>query len=125
MKIAFACVATALLLAFSTAAFGQVPLPNPYPTMAPIAKYLMPSAGREIALARSAGPSSISAHARVLVFTKQGYVVGSRAPTAGSALSDARGRRVSMIPSSGTGTVSGQHASILRPCEAYFRFTLH
>ena len=76
MKIAFACVATALSLAFSTVAFGQVPSPNPYPTMAPIAKYLMPSAGAEIALARSAGPSSISAHAEVLVFTMQGYVVG-------------------------------------------------
>ncbi|MFY9718128.1 MAG: hypothetical protein WAK16_00660, partial [Candidatus Cybelea sp.] len=76
MKIAFACVAAALPLAFSTAASGQVPSPNPYPTMAPIAKYLMPSAAAEIALARSGGPSSISAHAEVLVFTKQGYVVG-------------------------------------------------
>jgi hypothetical protein len=76
MKIAFACVATAFLLAFSTVAFGQVPSPNPYPAMAPIAKYLMPSAAAEIALARSAGPSSISARAGVLVFTKKGYVVG-------------------------------------------------
>src|SRR5580704_19261779 len=78
MKIAFACVATALLLAFSTVVFGQVPSPNPYPTMAPIAKYLMPSAAAEIALARTAGPSSISAHAEVLVLTKQGYVVGAK-----------------------------------------------
>ncbi len=74
MKIAFACVATALLLAFSTVAFGEVPSPNPYPTMAPIAKYLMPSATAEIALARAAGPSSVSAHAEVLVLTKHGYV---------------------------------------------------
>jgi hypothetical protein len=36
MKIAFAWVATALSLAFTTVAFGQVPSPNPYPTMAPI-----------------------------------------------------------------------------------------
>ena len=76
MKVAFACITTALLLAFSTIAFGAVPSPSPYPTMAPIAKYLMPNAAAEIALARSAGPSSISAHAEVLVFTKQGYVVG-------------------------------------------------
>ena len=74
MKIAFASVATALLLAFSTVAFGQVSSPNPYPTMAPIVKYLMPSAAAEIALARSAAPSSISAHADVLVLTKTGYV---------------------------------------------------
>jgi len=72
---AFTCAATALSLAFSTAAFAQVSSPNPYPTMAPIAQYLMPSAEAEIALARSAGPSSISAHAEVLVLTKQGYVV--------------------------------------------------
>ncbi|MGA8326208.1 MAG: hypothetical protein WB757_09010 [Candidatus Cybelea sp.] len=76
MKFAFAFVATALWLAFSAAAFGQVPSPNPYPTMAPIAKYLMPSAAAEVALARAAGPSSISAHAEVLVLTSQGYVVG-------------------------------------------------
>jgi hypothetical protein len=71
-------VATALSLTFSTVALGQVPSPNPYPTMAPIAKYLMPSAAAEIDLARAAGPSSISAHAEVLVLTKQGYVVGAK-----------------------------------------------
>ena len=38
----------------------------------------MPSAAAEIALARTAGPSSISAHAEVLVLTKQGYVVGAK-----------------------------------------------
>lgn len=79
MKFAFAFVATvfslSFALAFSTVAFGQVSSPNPYPTMAPIAKYLMSSAAAEIALARSAGPSSISAHAEVLVLTKHGYVV--------------------------------------------------
>ncbi|HXE31782.1 MAG TPA: hypothetical protein VN515_08275 [Terriglobales bacterium] len=77
MKLALACVATALSLAFA-AAVGQAPAPNPYPKMAPIAKYLMPSAAAEIALARSAAPASISAHAEVLVLTKQGYVVGAK-----------------------------------------------
>ncbi|MGB8152099.1 MAG: hypothetical protein WCE97_13000 [Candidatus Cybelea sp.] len=78
MKIASACIGAALSLACSAVAFGQVPSANPYPTMAPIAKYLMPSAAAEIALARTAGPSSISAHAEVLVLTKQGYVVGAK-----------------------------------------------
>jgi hypothetical protein len=77
MKIALACVVTALSLACSTAAFAQDSAPNPYPTMAPMAKYLMPSAAAEIALARAAGPASISAHAEVLVLTKQGYVVAA------------------------------------------------
>ena len=77
-QVFFAGVAAALALALSSVAFGAVPAPNPYPTMAPIAKYLMPSAAAEIALARSAGPSSISAHAEVLVLTKHGYLVGAK-----------------------------------------------
>ncbi len=71
-----ACLALVPMLASCAVAYGQEPKTNPYPTMAPIAKYLMPSVAAEIALARSAGPSSISAHAGVLFFTKQGYVVG-------------------------------------------------
>ncbi len=73
-----ACVALGALLASCAAAYGQAPGTSPYPTMAPIAKYLMPSAAAEIALARSAAPPSISAHAEVLVLTKQGYIVGAQ-----------------------------------------------
>ena len=124
MKFAFAFVATALWLAFSAAAFGQVPSPNPYPTMAPIAKYLMPSAAAEVALARAAGPSSISAHAEVLVLTSQGYVVGveghQRLGLLGRTLVDGRFQR---ILSSGICGVSARYASIRRPCEAYYRNT--
>ena len=71
----FACAAAMVWLTLASIAQAQVSSPNPYPTMAPIAKYLMPSAAAEIALARSAGPSSIAARAEVLVLTKQGYVV--------------------------------------------------
>jgi hypothetical protein len=73
----FACAAAALALTFSTVAFGQVSSPNPYPTMAPIAKYLMPR-DAEIEMARSAAPASISANAEVLVMTKTGYVVAAK-----------------------------------------------
>jgi hypothetical protein len=73
----FACVATGLSLMFSSAAFGQVSSPNPYPTMAPVSLYLMPRAA-EIEMARSAGPPSISAQAEVLVLTKSGYVVAAQ-----------------------------------------------
>uniref|UniRef100_E6PIV4 Uncharacterized protein n=1 Tax=mine drainage metagenome TaxID=410659 RepID=E6PIV4_9ZZZZ len=40
----------------------------------PIAPYLMPSRRAEIALARSAAPPSIAAHATVLVLTRRGFV---------------------------------------------------
>lgn len=49
---------------------------NRYPTMAPIAQYLMPRAA-EIEMARSAAPASISDKAEVLVLTKSGYVVAA------------------------------------------------
>ena len=71
-----ACLALVALLPSCAAAYAQATKANPYPTMAPIAKYLMPSAAAEIALAHAAGPSSVSAHAEVLVLTRQGYVVG-------------------------------------------------
>jgi hypothetical protein len=44
-----------------------------YPSMAPLDQYLMADRNAEIALARSAAPTSISADATVLVFDKSGY----------------------------------------------------
>lgn len=44
-----------------------------YPNMAPLAEYLTKDRGREIALARSAAPASISKDAEVLVLTAKGY----------------------------------------------------
>jgi|SRR6185437_2569598 hypothetical protein len=44
----------------------------PYPSMPPIATYLMPR-DAEIALARSAAPQSISRNADILILTKAGY----------------------------------------------------
>ena len=44
-----------------------------YPTMAPLDQYLMADRNAEIALARSAAPTSISGDATVLVFEKSGY----------------------------------------------------
>jgi hypothetical protein len=45
---------------------------NPYPTMAPVAQYMM-DRDAEIALARSAAPKVISGDATVLVLDKDGY----------------------------------------------------
>jgi hypothetical protein len=44
-----------------------------YPSMAPLDQYLMADRNAEIALARSAAPTSISRDATVLVFEKSGY----------------------------------------------------
>ena len=46
---------------------------TPYPSMAPLDRYLTPDRNAEIALARSAAPTSISRDAGVLVFQKSGY----------------------------------------------------
>ena len=71
--------ALAVLLASCGSAYAQSPQSaSPYPTMAPAEKYLMPSAADEIAMARTAGPPSVSANAEVLVLTKTGYVVGAK-----------------------------------------------
>ncbi len=74
MKRYLTCAGFITLLALYTPAFGLAAQPNPYPTMAPIAKYMMPRAA-EIAMARSAAPPSLSAHAGVMVMIRTGYEV--------------------------------------------------
>ena len=64
--------ALALALSLSTARNPQAQdAKNPYPSMAPIEKYLM-DRDAEIALARSAAPSSISRDATVVILGKNG-----------------------------------------------------
>ncbi len=46
---------------------------TPYPNMAPLEQYLIADQNAEIALARSAGPESISRDAEVLVLGRHGY----------------------------------------------------
>ena len=46
----------------------------PYPTMAPLERYLISDRNAEIALARTAAPASISRDAEVLVLERHGYV---------------------------------------------------
>lgn len=57
----------------STALAGQ----SPYPRMAPLQQYLMPR-NAEVALARSAAPSAISARAEVLVLERTGYTTAAK-----------------------------------------------
>jgi hypothetical protein len=65
-----AFVLVAALIATQPAA-AQDPQ-QPYPTMAPVEKYLM-DRDAEIALARSAAPAAISRDASVVVLTRRGY----------------------------------------------------
>ena len=44
-----------------------------YPRMAPVSQYMIANRAEEVALARSAAPPSVSAHARVLVLGERGY----------------------------------------------------
>lgn len=67
-----------LLLALPGLADAQKQQPTPYPAMAPLEQYLIADARDEIALARSAAPPSISAHAEVLVLGKHGYETAVR-----------------------------------------------
>ncbi|MGH7867529.1 MAG: hypothetical protein ACREP9_07830 [Candidatus Dormibacteraceae bacterium] len=64
------CLVLALCFLDSRAS-GQT-LKVAYPSMLPVAGYLMPR-DAEISLARSAAPRSISENAQILVFTKTGY----------------------------------------------------
>ncbi|HXW76432.1 MAG TPA: hypothetical protein VEJ20_03390 [Candidatus Eremiobacteraceae bacterium] len=74
-----ASLALASLFASFAVAHGQAAQADSYPTtMAPIAKYLMPSAAAEVALARSAAPPSVSADAQILVLTASGYAVAAQ-----------------------------------------------
>jgi hypothetical protein len=65
-----------LLLSFVSGAVRQMwaqDANTQYPSMAPLDQYLMADRNAEIALARSAAPTSISGDATVLVFEKSGY----------------------------------------------------
>ncbi|HVT71920.1 MAG TPA: hypothetical protein VHD61_02195 [Lacunisphaera sp.] len=70
---AVSLVVNALLLAaFAVGCEAQPPATEPYPQMAPLEQYLMPR-DAEIALARSAGPASVTREATVLVLGRHGF----------------------------------------------------
>ena len=74
--IALALFALALALGAAPQAQSQ-DSKTPYPSMAPLDQYLMPDRNAEIALARTAAPSSISRDATVMVLTSHGFETGS------------------------------------------------
>jgi hypothetical protein len=69
--------ALAPVLCACSAAHAQQQTPSQFPTMAPISAYLMAPVD-EIALARTAAPPSVSAHAEVMLLGKQGFYVAAK-----------------------------------------------
>jgi hypothetical protein len=63
-----------LAILLTSPAFAAPQASRSYPSMAPLSQYLMPDQAAEIALARSAAPTSISSRASVLVLQPHGYV---------------------------------------------------
>lgn len=73
-KTVLALIAITFLLGAAHPVKAQSPASDsPYPTMAPLDKYLIADKATEIALARSAAPASISGEAEILVLEKTGY----------------------------------------------------
>jgi hypothetical protein len=73
----FAAVASLILVLSSVSGISQQAwaenATTPYPGMAPLDQYLIADQNAEIALARSAAPTSVSKDATVLVLEKSGY----------------------------------------------------
>jgi hypothetical protein len=68
-------------VAFLSCAVGSVDSEDArlgYPAMAPLSQYLSKNAADEVALAKSAAPASISAHADVLTLTSDGYKTATK-----------------------------------------------
>src|SRR5262245_13906519 len=65
-------VATMTVVALCAEA-AQTNESNPYATMAPLERYLITEQAKEIALARTAAPASISGDATIYVLTRRGY----------------------------------------------------
>ncbi|HZV80465.1 MAG TPA: hypothetical protein VFF60_12755 [Candidatus Binatus sp.] len=67
-----------LPIALACKCYAQSTAPTAYPTMAPVANYLIENRQDEIALARSAAPPSVSSGATVLVLGKRGYETAAK-----------------------------------------------
>ena len=67
-------IALTALLGF----LAQAQTNAPYPSMAPLDRYLIPDRNAEIALAKSAAPNTISANADVMVLERQGYKTAAK-----------------------------------------------
>lgn len=75
--VALECIALVVFVASVREAPAQS-AKAPYPSMAPLNQYLIPDTKAEVALARSAAPSSISDNAEVMVLGREGYTTAEK-----------------------------------------------
>lgn len=73
LPIRCSLVASLVLLVLAPPHLHAQTAANPYPTRAPLSEYLMADPQVEIALARTAAPSSVSEAAEILVLSPTGY----------------------------------------------------
>lgn len=78
LRIAAVLFAAQIVVAAATQQAWAQTQNTPYPSMAPLADYLIPSQDSEIALARSAAPKSISDAADIMVLTRDGYTSAAK-----------------------------------------------
>jgi hypothetical protein len=67
-----------IILICATGSAGADNVKGPYPAMAPIGQYQVASSADEVALARSAAPTSISGDADVLTLGRHGYETAAK-----------------------------------------------
>jgi hypothetical protein len=77
LALAFLALLVQVVLPGATCEAGMESEKSPYPAVAPLNQYLIPDRNSEIALARSAAPSSISDGAEVLVLGRAGYATAA------------------------------------------------
>src|SRR5258708_36929489 len=77
-KIIALALLVQVLLPGATCGAGAQAEKAQYSAMAPLNQYLIPDANTEIALARSAAPSSISGGAEVMVLGRKGYTTATK-----------------------------------------------
>ncbi len=77
LRVTAVVFAAQILVAAATQQAWAQTQSTPYPSMAPLADYLIPSQDSEIAFARSAAPKSISGAADVMVLTRNGYTTAA------------------------------------------------
>jgi hypothetical protein len=83
---------------------------TPYPSMAPLDQYLIADQNAEIALARTAAPSSISRDAKVMVLGSHGYETAVEGKNGFVCVVERAWMSPSRVPSSGTPKIAARFA---------------
>ena len=121
LQRAVACSALAIVAILATASVARAQdVKNSYPSMAPLDQYLMEREA-EIALARSAAPTSISHDAEILVLGRHGYEAAAKGTNGFVCLVQRSWAAGLTTPNSGIPDCAHRSASTRRPCDPISR----